>query len=330
MADRYPLIVDSSTSTVKEIASGDNLNLSGNGVVNAGNIDASGVSVTNASVSGILTVGVGTTGSLSLVGGNNTKDGIFFPADGRVSVAAGGSEAIRITHVQAVGMNTVGFQTTVYQPVISIGNGDQDLSPFDSAGEDDYKDRYPLLHIDDSSRRNRNAPGANPNEGGGVQQWGFGSDYVTPVAGGRMQASLASAHKIWQVIIPVAEKGKYYALCRNDVAGFRGTIDVEVSDAVGGATSTLRGGYYGAYGNNTGFTTLAKSVGSSANGGDVGVGFSAITLTTLGIATDAGAGLAVRWTASGSISTDFAALNITLVGYNANVAFFRAGAFATG
>jgi hypothetical protein len=33
MADRFPLIVDSDTSTIKELASGDNLNLAGNSIV---------------------------------------------------------------------------------------------------------------------------------------------------------------------------------------------------------------------------------------------------------------------------------------------------------
>lgn len=47
MADRYPLIVDSSTSTVKELPSGDNLNLQGSGVVNAGDISATSVNVTS-------------------------------------------------------------------------------------------------------------------------------------------------------------------------------------------------------------------------------------------------------------------------------------------
>lgn len=49
MADRFPLIVDSTTGTVKELPSGDNLNLSGSNVVNAGNINASNASVVSIS-----------------------------------------------------------------------------------------------------------------------------------------------------------------------------------------------------------------------------------------------------------------------------------------
>ena len=33
MADRFPLIVDSSTQRVKELASGDNIDLTGSGIV---------------------------------------------------------------------------------------------------------------------------------------------------------------------------------------------------------------------------------------------------------------------------------------------------------
>lgn len=50
MADRFPLIVDSTTGTVKELPSGDNLNLSGSNVVNTGNINATSISATNSSL----------------------------------------------------------------------------------------------------------------------------------------------------------------------------------------------------------------------------------------------------------------------------------------
>lgn len=51
MADRYPLIVDNLTGTIKELPSGDNLNLQNGNLVNAVSIG-----VTNANVSGIATV----------------------------------------------------------------------------------------------------------------------------------------------------------------------------------------------------------------------------------------------------------------------------------
>jgi len=51
MADRFPLIVDTSTNTIKEIPTGDNLNLIGCGLVNV-----SGLGVTNANLTGVATV----------------------------------------------------------------------------------------------------------------------------------------------------------------------------------------------------------------------------------------------------------------------------------
>ena len=50
MADRYPLIVDSSTSTVKELPSGDNLDLANSGLTNVVSI-----AVTNINISGVAT-----------------------------------------------------------------------------------------------------------------------------------------------------------------------------------------------------------------------------------------------------------------------------------
>jgi hypothetical protein len=42
MANRFPLVADSSSNQIKEIPSGDNLDLSGNGIVNASSIAISG------------------------------------------------------------------------------------------------------------------------------------------------------------------------------------------------------------------------------------------------------------------------------------------------
>ena len=43
MADRYPLVVNSSTSKIQELPAGGNLDLHNNGIVNAGNITATGL-----------------------------------------------------------------------------------------------------------------------------------------------------------------------------------------------------------------------------------------------------------------------------------------------
>ena len=78
MADRFPLILNTSNNQIQEIASGDNLDLTGTGISNAGIITAGNVTIGaattdlivngDARITGILTVG---TSSLKLDGPNN-------------------------------------------------------------------------------------------------------------------------------------------------------------------------------------------------------------------------------------------------------------------
>jgi len=78
MADRFPLILNTSNNQIQEIASGDNLDLTGSGINNAGIITAGNVTIGaattdlvvngDARITGILTIG---TSSLKLDGPNN-------------------------------------------------------------------------------------------------------------------------------------------------------------------------------------------------------------------------------------------------------------------
>ena len=78
MADRFPLILNTSNNQIQEIASGDNLDLTGTGISNAGIITAGNVTIGaattdlivtgDARITGILTIG---TSSLKLDGPNN-------------------------------------------------------------------------------------------------------------------------------------------------------------------------------------------------------------------------------------------------------------------
>ena len=78
MADRFPLILNTSNNQIQEIASGDNLDLTGTGINNAGIITAGNVTIGaattdlivtgDARITGILTIG---TSSLKLDGPNN-------------------------------------------------------------------------------------------------------------------------------------------------------------------------------------------------------------------------------------------------------------------
>jgi hypothetical protein len=73
MADRFPLIANSSANQVQEIASGDNLDLTGNNIIGVSNIDSSRINVTGVStlsgqtyipnVAGITTFSSGLTAS---------------------------------------------------------------------------------------------------------------------------------------------------------------------------------------------------------------------------------------------------------------------------
>ena len=77
MADRFPLIVDSSTQRIKEIAAGDNIDLTGSGLVNAVHVQSTGTTVgvstvttaniTTATVSTSLDVDGAYTSSVSAV-----------------------------------------------------------------------------------------------------------------------------------------------------------------------------------------------------------------------------------------------------------------------
>ena len=100
MANRFPLIVDSSALQIKEIPNGDNLNLAGNSIINVVDITASG----NLSVGGTLTysdvtnidsVGLVTARQGIRIGGGSTVGPIsgvvtyFGSAEGLTSIPAG-------------------------------------------------------------------------------------------------------------------------------------------------------------------------------------------------------------------------------------------------
>ena len=141
MADRFPLIANSSTNQIQEIPSGDNLNLDSNGVVNVGVITASGFSGpviagagTSNIVSGIATytqvkVGGDTTFSEDLVvTGNARVTGILTVGTGSLTItdrdinASGvttasnfktGSTNVHSVGVEAAGINVTGGDTPI-------------------------------------------------------------------------------------------------------------------------------------------------------------------------------------------------------------------------
>jgi hypothetical protein len=68
MANRFPLIVDSSTQRIKEIAVGDNIDLTKSGIANADHLQSTGTTVGVTTVTTTLDVDGAYTSSVSAVG----------------------------------------------------------------------------------------------------------------------------------------------------------------------------------------------------------------------------------------------------------------------
>ena len=91
MADRFPLIANSSTNQIQEIPSGDNLDLSGNGIVNGGDIAVNNITGAAATFTGVLTYeDVTSVDSLGIV---TARTGVRVSAGG-VTVTAGGLDVV--------------------------------------------------------------------------------------------------------------------------------------------------------------------------------------------------------------------------------------------
>ena len=95
MADRFPLILNNTSSTIQELPSGDNLDLSGCNISNVANILATGLTVSNATgvVNFITTsnVSLGAVANLKITGGTASQ---FLQTDGAGNlsfVTVGGS-----------------------------------------------------------------------------------------------------------------------------------------------------------------------------------------------------------------------------------------------
>ena len=96
MADRFPLIVDSSAQQLQELAVGDNLNLASSILINADNIQTSGLSVGVMTATSFIGDGSQLTNlpaagsSTELTASGTLSDGskVIVNADGTVSVVA--------------------------------------------------------------------------------------------------------------------------------------------------------------------------------------------------------------------------------------------------
>ena len=108
MANRFPLILNNTSSTIQELPSGDNLDLSGCNISNVANILATGITVSNATgvVNFITTanVSLGAVANLKITGGSASQ---FLQTDGagNLSFAASGSISNGTSNVSIATVN---------------------------------------------------------------------------------------------------------------------------------------------------------------------------------------------------------------------------------
>ena len=126
MADRYPLIVNSSTSKIQELPAGGNVNLHNNGIVNAGVITATGFDghiIAGAGSSNIV-AGINTTSSMHVGGDTSFSEDLVVTGTSRVTgILTVGTGSLTITDrdINAAGVATCGNFKTGSTNVHSVG-----------------------------------------------------------------------------------------------------------------------------------------------------------------------------------------------------------------
>ena len=126
MADRYPLIVNSSTSKIQELPAGGNVNLHNNGIVNAGVITATGFDgpiIAGAGSSNIV-AGINTTSSMRVGGDTSFSEDLVVTGTSRVTgILTIGTGSLTITDrdINAAGVATCGNFKTGSTNVHSVG-----------------------------------------------------------------------------------------------------------------------------------------------------------------------------------------------------------------
>jgi len=96
MANRFPLVVAS--STVQEIASGDNLDLSGVGIVSLTSLESTSVKVGSAITitASNIQVSLANTGNPTFRSGVSTDTGISIPSQNNVNISIGGTSGLDV------------------------------------------------------------------------------------------------------------------------------------------------------------------------------------------------------------------------------------------
>jgi len=126
MADRYPLVVNSSTSKIQELPAGGNLDLHNNGIVNAGNITATGFDgpiIAGAGSSNVV-AGINTTVSMRVGGDTSSSENLVVTGNARVTgIITVGTGSLTITDrdINTAGVVTCGNFKTGSTNVHNVG-----------------------------------------------------------------------------------------------------------------------------------------------------------------------------------------------------------------
>ena len=122
MADRFPLIANSSSNQIQEITSGDTLDLTGNNIDNAVNVKATGIVTFSNTTSSTST----TTGALIVGGGVGIAGSVFIGEN----LSVGGTVTYEdVTNVDSVGLITAQSGIKLTGGEITLGTGATAFSP---------------------------------------------------------------------------------------------------------------------------------------------------------------------------------------------------------
>ncbi len=113
MADRFPLIANSSSNQIQELASGDTLDLTGNQIDNAVNVKATGIVTFSNTTSSTST----TTGALIVGGGVGIAGSVFIGEN----LSVGGT----VTYEDVTNVDSVGIVTAQLGVIATAGRGVQ-------------------------------------------------------------------------------------------------------------------------------------------------------------------------------------------------------------
>ena len=113
MADRFPLIANSSSNQIQEITSGDTLDLTGNNIDNAVNVKATGIVTFSNTTSSTST----TTGALIVGGGVGIAGSVFIGEN----LSVGGT----VTYEDVTNVDSVGIITAQTGVIVTAGRGVQ-------------------------------------------------------------------------------------------------------------------------------------------------------------------------------------------------------------